>query len=55
MLHNCKTYYLASLFQDLARSRMHLFVSDFAGLPVTAKSFHQKDGADHLLAEQLRR
>src|SRR5258706_16233657 len=39
--------------QNLTRLRMNLLVFDFAGLPPTAKSFYEIDGADHLLAEEL--
>jgi hypothetical protein len=37
--------------QDLTGLRMNLLVVDLAGVPATAESFHQIDGADHLLAE----
>lgn len=40
--------------QNLAGLRMNLLVIDLARFPATAESFHQIDGANHLLAEQLR-
>ena len=36
--------------QYLNSLRMNLLVFDFAGVPATAESFDEKDGADHLLA-----
>jgi hypothetical protein len=40
--------------QDLAGLRMDFLTVDLAGVPASAESFHKKDRADHLLAEQLR-
>ena len=42
------------LLKDLARIGMYSLVLDLVRFPTTTKCLHEINGADHLLAEQLR-
>lgn len=40
--------------QHLTRLRMNLLIFNLAGIPPAAERFHQINGTDHLLTQQLR-